>query len=68
MILSIKISAQSSFGLSGYWSPLEKGNSLINGFESNPSDFSMVKDWGFTLEYGETFSLKTASNNIVNIE
>jgi len=62
MILSIKISAQSSFGLSGYRSPLEKGNSLINGFESNLPGFSMIKDWGFTLEYGETFSQKTASN------
>ncbi len=62
MALSVKISAQSSFGLSGYWSPLQKESSLMNSFEANPSNFSSVRDWGLTMEYGAEFASTTISN------
>ncbi len=60
------MNAQSSFGLSGYWSPLAKESSMINSFESNPSNFSKIKDWGLSLSYGSEFAT-TSSSNIYSI-
>ncbi len=56
------ISAQSSFGLWGYWSPDSKPGYQINSFESNPANFSLLKDWGLTMSYGGEFSGNTTSN------
>ncbi len=60
--MSIKISAQSSFELTGYWSPDFINFSLMNSFESNPSNYSNLKDWGLTLSYGGEFSSSATSN------
>ena len=62
MISVTKISAQSSFGLAGYWYPESGSGFLANSLESNPSGFSAVKDWGLKLSYGSEFSGNTASN------
>ncbi len=62
MISLAKVSAQSSFGLSGYWYPAYKSGYLLNSLESNPSNFSMLKDWGLALSYGGEFANSTTSN------
>ena len=56
MIGTVKISAQSSFGLSGYWAPLEENSTLMNSYEANPENFSSLKDWGLSFSYGGEFS------------
>ena len=62
MMLAANISAQSSFELSGYWLPGNPRTTLLNGFESNPSSFSLLKDWGLTMLYGSDFSNSITSN------
>ena len=62
MISITKISAQSSFGLTGIWNPESSSGNLLNGLESNPSGFSNVKDWGLKISYGGEFSGSTTSN------
>ncbi len=62
MISIIRISAQSSFGLTGLWSPESNSGNLLNSLESNPSGFSNVKDWGLKISYGGEFSGSTTSN------
>jgi Transglutaminase-like domain len=62
MFYSIKIAAQSSFGLSGYWGNVQNETSILNNFESNGSNYSSVKDWGITISYGSEFSNSLASN------
>ncbi|MCL5027581.1 MAG: hypothetical protein M1480_01030 [Bacteroidetes bacterium] len=62
MLMSVKMSAQSSFGLTGYWFPGLNSTSLMNSFESNPSNFISLKDWGIALSYGGEFSSNVNSN------
>ena len=62
MVGTVKIWAQSSFELTGYWYPNKSDNSLMNSFESNPSNFITLKDWGLTLSYGDEFASTPASN------
>ena len=54
--------SQSSFGLSGIWSMNKTANTLLNTIESNPSNFSNVKDWGIDISYGGEFANSTTSN------
>jgi len=37
-------------------------NTLLNSIESNPSNFSNLKDWGIELSYGGEFANSTTSN------
>ncbi len=62
MFTSVKIYAQSSFGLTGYWFPGLRTTSLMNSFENNPSNYISLKDWGLTLSYGGEFSNNVTSN------
>ena len=62
MFSTVKIWAQSSFGLTGYWYPGQGISSLMNSFESNPSNFISIKDWGLTLSYGDEFANTSTSN------
>ncbi len=62
MISTVKIWAQSSFGLTGYWNPDKSEYSLMNSFESSPSNFISLKDWGLTLSYGDEFANNSTSN------
>ncbi len=62
MFSTVKIWAQSSFGLTGYWYPGQGSISLMNSFESNPSNFISIKDWGLTLSYGNEFANASTSN------
>jgi Transglutaminase-like domain len=62
MLYSINITAQSSFGLQGYWGTAQKQTSLLNVMENNISDYSYLKDWGISIIYASEFSKATASN------
>jgi hypothetical protein len=58
----MEITAQSSLSLSGCWPAFEGKTTLLNSFESNPSNFSLLKDWGLVLSYGGEFSNEINSN------
>ncbi|MDP2363829.1 MAG: hypothetical protein Q8M94_08675, partial [Ignavibacteria bacterium] len=58
----ISISAQSSFGLNGLMGISNESFTSINSLEYNPSNYSVVKDWGFSFTYGGEFSSSVASN------
>ncbi|MHB1686454.1 MAG: transglutaminase domain-containing protein [Ignavibacteriaceae bacterium] len=62
MIETVNISAQSSFGLSGYWAPSQENSTLLNSFEANPENFSLLKDWGLSFSYGGEFSSTPTSS------
>ena len=62
MCYSINITAQSSFGLSGYWGIAQKQDPLLNSMENNISNYSYIKDWGMSITYGGEFSGSVASN------
>lgn len=56
MSLNSKILPQNSFGLTGYWGL--PGSNIIPyyNYESNPSNYFSLKDWGIALQYGAEFS------------
>jgi hypothetical protein len=62
MIIKANIFAQTSFEITGCWGFGKEGVSLLNGLESNPANYSLVKDWGLTLTYGGEFSSELNSN------
>jgi len=69
MIETLNIQAQSSFGLSGFWTPLQQSSTLLNSFEANPGNFSSLKDWGLSLSYGGEFSnTPTSSLYLISLE
>ena len=61
MIFNTDIFAQNSFELTGIRG-FNESSSLLNSFEINPSNFSLLKDWGLTLSYGSEFSDEVNSN------
>ncbi len=56
------IFAQNSFELTGNQGFNNEASSLLNSYELNPSNFSLLKDWGLALTYGGEFSSKITSN------
>ena len=66
MIANINIFPQSSFGLTGYKGLPDDLTILSYSYESNPSNFSNVKDWGISFSYGSEFS-KTVNSNLYSI-
>ena len=58
----IPISAQSSFGLNGMIGISDESFTSINSFEYNPSNYSVIKDWGFSFTYGGEFGSTLSSN------
>lgn len=56
MALNFKILPQSSFGLPGYWGLQEFITIPYYNYESNPSNYFGIKDWGISLQYGAEFS------------
>ncbi len=62
MALSFKILPQSSFGLTGYWGMPESFTTPYYNYESNVSNYSSLKDWGISLQYGAEFSESINSN------
>ncbi|MEJ2613657.1 MAG: transglutaminase domain-containing protein [Ignavibacteriaceae bacterium] len=59
---SIYLTAQSSFGLSGYWGSAPKQVTILNNLENNISNYSYIKDWGISITYGGEFSNSAAYN------
>ena len=55
MIFASKIFSQNSFELGGFWGNQNASGNLFSSFESNPGNFSLLKDWGVTLSYGAEF-------------
>jgi len=62
MISNVNILPQSSFGLNGYSGNHSSFSSPLYNFESNVSDYSQIKDWGFSAIYGMEFANSTNSN------
>ncbi|RPI73840.1 MAG: hypothetical protein EHM47_05165 [Ignavibacteriales bacterium] len=59
MLISLNIFAQSSFELTG---SRGFGDEFLNSLESNPSNYTLLKDWGLTLSYGSEFGDDINSN------
>jgi len=62
MFLNSKISSQNSFSLTGYWGLPESFSTPNYNYESNPSNFFSLKDWGISLQYGAEISESVSSN------
>ena len=62
MALNFKISAQNSFGLTGYWGLQNDFTIPFYSYESNNSNYFNHKDWGISLSYGAEFSGSVNSN------
>ena len=62
MFSNVNIMSQSSFGLNGYSGNSSPFNSQFFNLESNVSDYSKVKDWGFSAIYGMEFANSISSN------
>ncbi len=62
MFANVDILSQSSFGLNGYWGLSPNYNTPLYSFESNTSNYSHVRDWGFSFIYGVEFAKSTNSN------
>lgn len=59
MFSVVEIFSQSSIGVGGYWSPFHKDEYQFNSFEGDPTNLSLIKDWGLTISYGGEFSNTT---------
>jgi len=62
MIFKAETFAQNSFELTGNQGLNSKENTLLNSFEINPSNYSLLNDWGLSLSYGGEFSNEVNSN------
>ena len=62
MALNSKILSQNSFGLNGYWGTPELFTTPYLNYESNPSNYFSLKDWGISLQYGAEFSGNVSSS------
>ena len=62
MFANVNILSQSSFGLNGYWGLSPNFNTPLYEYESNTSNYSHVRDWGFSFTYGVEFAKSTNSN------
>ena len=58
--------AQSSFALNGMPGITGESFTSMNSFESNPSNYSVIKDWSFSFTYGGEFA-ETISSNIYQV-
>lgn len=56
MVLNSKILSQNSFGFNGYWGLPKTFISPYYNYESNVSNYSSLKDWGISLQYGAEYS------------
>ncbi len=64
MFLKVEIPAQSSFELNGYQGFSKNTSSMIDSYESNPGNFSLIKDWGLLISYGSEFSPSATNSNL----
>jgi len=62
MFFNVNIQSQSSFGLNGHPGNTSQFNSFFYNYEGNISNFSKLRDWGFSAIYGLEFAKSTNSN------
>lgn len=62
MFFNVNIRSQSSFGLNGHPGNTSQFNSFFYNYEGNISNFSKLRDWGFSAIYGLEFAKSTNSN------
>ncbi|MFI5237982.1 MAG: hypothetical protein ACHQLA_08590, partial [Ignavibacteriales bacterium] len=62
MLINFKILPQSSFDLNGYFGLQNFVSIPFYNYESNPSNFFSVNDWGISLQYGAEFSGSVSSS------
>lgn len=53
---------QTSFGLNGLYGISSESFTSLNSFEYNISNYSVIKDWGFSFTYGGEFAASVTSN------
>ena len=66
MVFKTDILSQNSFELTGNRGFGNENISLSNSFEINPSNYSLLKDWGLSLSYGGEFSGQVNSKRFSN--
>lgn len=62
MLTIVSASGQTSFGLNGIYGISEESFTSLNSFEYNISNYSVIKDWGFSFTYGGEFASSITSN------
>ena len=62
MLNVLSASGQTSFGLNGMYGVSEESFTSLNSYEYNISNYSVVKDWGFSFTYGVEFASSVTSN------
>ena len=62
MLSSASTSGQTSFGLNGMYGISSESFTSLNSFEYNISNYSVIKDWGFSFTYGGEFASSVTSN------
>ena len=62
MFTGVDILSQSSFGLNGYEGLTSDFKTPLYNYESNSSNYSNIRDWGFSLIYGAEFASNTNFN------
>lgn len=62
MLSIVSTSGQTSFGLNGVYGISNESFTSLNSFEYNISNYSVIKDWGFSFTYGGEFASSVTSN------
>ena len=62
MLIVASASGQTSFGLNGMYGLSEESFTFLNSYEYNISNYSVIKDWGFSFTYGGEFASSVTSN------
>ncbi|HSL89845.1 MAG TPA: hypothetical protein VK870_11115 [Ignavibacteriaceae bacterium] len=62
MVYIVPLKAQSSIGIAGLSGISKESFTSINPFEFNPSNYSVIKDWAFSVSYGGELSKNFTSS------
>lgn len=62
MLTVVSASGQTSFGLNGMYGISDESFTSLNSYEYNISNYSVIKDWGFSFTYGGEFASSVTSN------
>lgn len=62
MLYIVPLKPQSSFGIAGLWGISKESFTSVNSFEFNPSNYSVIKDWAFSVSYGGELSKNITSS------
>ncbi|MBS4034680.1 MAG: transglutaminase domain-containing protein [Ignavibacterium sp.] len=62
MVYIVPLKAQSSFGIAGLWGISKESFTSISSFEFNPGNYSVIRDWAFSVSYGGELSKNFTSS------